>query len=67
MTSWRTWLRRRFCGLRGHIDTVVTITDTKVSLTCPFCGYESPGWMLTLPPPVPRGKRILRFKKRLVA
>lgn len=44
------WLGRWICRWRGH-DIVLSITPGRVGLVCGSCGYESPGWSLTSPPP----------------
>ena len=35
--------RQFVCGLRGH-DVLLHFEEHRMSLQCPSCGYESPGW-----------------------
>jgi hypothetical protein len=36
-------LRQFICGLHGH-DALLHFGPGRMSLHCPSCGYESPGW-----------------------
>jgi len=36
-------LRQFVCGLHGH-DTLLHFEQSRMSLQCVSCGYESPGW-----------------------
>lgn len=59
-----TW-RRFVCWLHRH-EPLLHMADGRIWLRCEECGYETPGWTWTARPPAPR-RRILRFKKRLMA
>jgi len=43
-------VRRFLCGLHGH-DALLHFEQGRLSLVCASCGYETPGWDLTSPPP----------------
>lgn len=36
-------LRQFICGLHGH-DSLLHFGEGRVSLLCPSCGHETPGW-----------------------
>lgn len=60
------YVRQFMCGLHGH-DSLLHFEKGRMSLLCPTCGYESPGWDVkdTLPRPAAQqasGKRrVLRM------
>jgi hypothetical protein len=37
--------RRAFCALRGH-ELLLHFEPNRLSLRCPICGAETPGWQL---------------------
>ena len=39
------YVRQFMCGLHGH-DALLHFEQSRVSLQCTSCGYESPGWDL---------------------
>ena len=38
-------LKEFFCGLHGH-DALLHFEQSRMSLQCASCGYETPGWDL---------------------
>ena len=36
-------LRQFICGLHGH-DSLLHFERGRISLLCPSCGHETPGW-----------------------
>jgi hypothetical protein len=63
----RIWLHQAYCSVRlGHEDELRLERD-RLTLRCVSCGHESPGWRLDMPPPRVRGKKLIRFRKRLAA
>jgi hypothetical protein len=66
-------VRQFFCGLHGH-DALLHFEQSRMSLQCTTCGYETPGWDLTTAPahtdavqPVPRIVRVPFARERRVA
>jgi hypothetical protein len=45
-------LRQLICGLHGH-DALRHFEQGRVSLLCPSCGYNSPGWNIKDEQPQP--------------
>lgn len=56
-------LRSLLCRLLGGHDEV--FDNKRIRLRCVSCGHTSPGFDPTLPPPVVRYRKILRFRARL--
>jgi hypothetical protein len=54
------------CFLFGHDETLQQQTS-RLWLKCETCGRETVGWSLSRTAPIPRGKKILRFQKRLLS
>jgi len=55
-------VRQFFCGLHGH-DALLHFEQSRMSLQCTTCGYETPGWDLTTAThteAVQRAPRIVR-------
>jgi hypothetical protein len=38
-------VRQFLCGLHGH-DALLHFEETRISLQCTSCGYQTPGWEL---------------------
>ena len=60
------YLRRLSCFIWGHSDELA-ISSTRLVMRCVSCGDESAGFDLDTPAPIAKGKKILRFKKRMAA
>ena len=56
-------VRQFICGLHGH-DSLLHFEKGRLSLLCPSCGYETPGWDVkgapVQRPPVERKRPVLR-------
>ena len=46
-------VRQFLCGLHGH-DALLHFEETRMSLQCTSCGYQTPGWDLTSTQPAAR-------------
>lgn len=54
-----------WCGLRFGHDTLLQFEPWRISERCVSCGYESPGWSLTVPPPKLATADVGPFQKRM--
>jgi hypothetical protein len=57
-------VRQLLCGLHGH-DALLHFEQSRISLQCTSCGYETPGWDLKLEPareePSAAAPRVVRL------
>jgi hypothetical protein len=57
-------VRQFICGLHGH-DSLLHFEQGRLSLLCPSCGYETPGWDVKGAPvqhqAVERKRRVFRM------
>ena len=57
-------VRQFFCGLHGH-DALLHFEQSRMSLQCTSCGYQTPGWDLKGTPAHPEtaepASRIVRL------
>lgn len=49
-----SWGRLALCRLRGH-EMVLHFEPARLSLQCPECGAETPGWTIDVRPAFRRG------------
>lgn len=61
LTVWDA-IRCVLCGLRGH-DEELDRTETRLSIRCVSCSYQSTGWDIT--PAARWSARLMRFRRRL--
>ena len=52
--------------LHWHDDELVA-TQHRLFFRCLTCGSESPGFQFDTPRPIAKGKRVLRFRRRMAA